>query len=76
MGVPRTVLDIRALGWDIRPSSLFCFVEGRHNGSTLPLPIVMVFVLLAVLARYAYGDLSGGALFQIFMPVLAAMWGM
>jgi hypothetical protein len=36
----------------------------------------MVFVLLAVLARYAYGDLSGGALFQIFMPVLAAMWGM
>jgi hypothetical protein len=26
--------------------------------------------------RYAYGDPGGGALFQILMPVLAAIWGM
>lgn len=36
----------------------------------------MVFVFLGVLPCYAYGDPSGGALFQILMPVLAALWGM
>jgi hypothetical protein len=41
-----------------------------------PLLIVMVFVLLAVLPCYAYGDPSGGTLFQVLMPVLAAIWGM
>jgi hypothetical protein len=35
----------------------------------------MVFVFLGVLPCYAYGDPSGGALFQILMPVLAAVWG-
>jgi hypothetical protein len=38
--------------------------------------IVMVFVLLAVLPCYAYADPSGGTLFQVLMPVLAAIWGM
>jgi hypothetical protein len=52
-----------------------CFVEGRQNGSTLRPLIVMVFVLLA-LPCYAYDDPSGGALFQILTPVLAAIWGM
>jgi hypothetical protein len=41
-----------------------------------PLFIVMVFVFLGVLPCYAYGDPSGGVLFQILMPVLAALWGM
>jgi hypothetical protein len=41
-----------------------------------PLLVVMVFVLLAVLPCYAYGDPTGGALFQILLPVLAAIWGM
>ena len=36
----------------------------------------MVFVLLGVLPCYAYGDPSGGTLFQVLMPVLAALWGM
>jgi hypothetical protein len=38
--------------------------------------VVMVFVLLAVVPCYAYGDPSGGTLFQVLMPVLAAIWGM
>jgi hypothetical protein len=41
-----------------------------------PVLIVVVFVLLAVLPCYAYGDPSGGALFQVLMPILAALWGM
>ena len=51
-------------------------MEERQNGSTLRLLVVMVFVSLAVLPCYAYGDPRGGALFQILMPVLAAIWGM
>jgi hypothetical protein len=38
--------------------------------------IAMVFVFLGVLPCYAYGDPTGGALFQILMPVVAAVWGM
>ncbi len=41
-----------------------------------PLLVAMVFVFFGVLPCYAYGDPSGGALFQILMPVLAALWGM
>ena len=41
-----------------------------------PVLIAMVFVLLGVLPCYAYGDPSGGTLFQVLMPVLAALWGM
>ena len=36
---------------------------------------VTLFLLLGIPA-YAYGDPSGGALFQILMPMLAAIWGM
>lgn len=36
---------------------------------------VVLFMLLGIPA-YAYGDPSGGALFQILMPMLAAIWGM
>jgi hypothetical protein len=46
-------------------------LRGRH-----PLFVAMVFVFLGVSPCYAYGDPSGGALFQILMPVLAALWGM
>ncbi len=38
---------------------------------------IIVFVSLALLVgipAYAYGDPSGGALFQILMPMLAAIW--
>ena len=41
----------------------------------LPL-IVMMFMLFPVLPCYAYGDPSGGTLFQILMPAMAAIWGM
>lgn len=37
--------------------------------------LVTLLVLVAVPA-YAYGDPSGGTLFQILMPTLAAIWGM
>jgi hypothetical protein len=36
---------------------------------------VTLFLLLGIPA-YAYGDPSGGTLFQILMPMLAAIWGM
>lgn len=36
---------------------------------------VILFMLIGIPA-YAYGDPSGGALFQILMPMLAAIWGM
>ena len=36
---------------------------------------VTLFLLLGIPA-YAYGDPSGGLLFQILMPMLAAMWAM
>jgi len=35
----------------------------------------MVLVSLPVLPCYAYGDPSGGMLFQVLMPLLAAIWG-
>jgi hypothetical protein len=35
---------------------------------------VTLFVLIGVPA-YAYGDPTGGALFQLLMPALAALWG-
>jgi hypothetical protein len=38
--------------------------------------IAMVVMLLGVLPCYAYGDPTGGAIFQILMPILAAVWGM
>ena len=34
---------------------------------------VTLFILLG-LPAYAYGDPSGGTLFQILMPMLAALW--
>jgi len=37
--------------------------------------IVALFMLLG-LPAYAYGDPSGGTLFQILMPLLAVVWGM
>ncbi len=36
---------------------------------------VLLFMLIGVPA-YAYADPTGGALFQILMPTLAALWGM
>jgi hypothetical protein len=35
---------------------------------------VALFLLLG-LPAYAYGDPTGGALFQVLMPALAALWG-
>jgi hypothetical protein len=36
---------------------------------------LMLFMLLGMPA-YAYGDPSGGTLFQALMPMLAAIWAM
>jgi hypothetical protein len=35
--------------------------------------VVMLFLLTAVPA-HAYGDPSGGTLFQVLMPLLAGLW--
>jgi hypothetical protein len=40
------------------------------------LVVVVMFFLLAGVPAHAYGDPSGGTLFQILMPALAALWAM
>jgi hypothetical protein len=44
----------------------------RHREISL---FVAAFMLLGIPA-YAYGDPSGGTLFQILMPMLAGVWAM
>ena len=82
MGVP---LLAGITGLDIRQASPFCYVWREENReSTLPpadthgvhVACGAVFMLLAVLPCYAYGDPSGGTLFQVIMPTSAAIWGM
>lgn len=41
-----------------------------------PVFLLLFIVGLFVLPAYAYGDPTGGMLFQILMPTLAAIWGM
>lgn len=38
--------------------------------------VLLVLVLLTTLPAAAYVDPSGGLLFQVLMPTLAAIWGM
>jgi hypothetical protein len=40
------------------------------------LSTVVVFFLLGAMPAHAYGDPSGGTLFQVLMPMLAALWAM
>jgi hypothetical protein len=42
----------------------------------LDLVVVVTLFLLAGIPAYAYGDPSGGALFQVLMPALAGLWAM
>jgi len=36
--------------------------------------VLVTLILLLGVPAYAYGDPSGGTLFQILMPMLAAIW--
>lgn len=38
------------------------------------LAVIVVLFLLSAIPSYAYGDPSGGTLFQVLMPTLAALW--
>jgi len=38
------------------------------------LVIVVMLFLLAAVPAHAYGDPSGGTLFQVLMPALAGLW--
>lgn len=38
--------------------------------------VLVVLLMLVGIPAYAYGDPSGGTLFQILMPTLAALWAM
>lgn len=38
--------------------------------------VLVVLLMLVGVPAYAYGDPSGGTLFQILMPTLAALWAM
>jgi hypothetical protein len=42
----------------------------------LDVMVVVTLFLLAGIPAHAYGDPSGGTLFQVLMPALAALWGM
>jgi len=73
------------------PSSWLTNAWGRHDTETSPTlgrkrrkdnlrrvnMLVLVSLLgLAAMPANAYADPSGGALFQVLMPVLAAIWAM
>jgi len=40
------------------------------------LAVVVMLFLLAAVPAHAYGDPSGGTLFQVLMPLLAGLWAM
>lgn len=40
------------------------------------LVVVVMLFLLAAIPAHAYGDPSGGTLFQVLMPALAGLWAM
>jgi hypothetical protein len=40
----------------------------------LKISVLVVLCMLVGIPAYAYGDPSGGALFQVLMPMLAALW--
>ena len=41
-----------------------------------PWLVLLCLIVLSSLPAYAYADPSGGMLFQVLMPMLAAIWGM
>jgi hypothetical protein len=45
------------------------------NGLKLPLFIFLLLVLAVPAPAFAYGDPSGGFLFQVLTPIVAALWG-
>ena len=40
------------------------------------LAVLVTLLMLVGIPAYAYGDPSGGTLFQVLMPTLAAIWAM
>jgi hypothetical protein len=48
--------------------------DKRNLRLNILLPVTLL--MLVGIPAYAYGDPSGGALFQILMPTLAAIWAM
>ncbi len=44
--------------------------------SRLGILVLLILFMVSGTPAYAYGDPSGGALFQILMPTLAAIWAM
>jgi len=47
----------------------------KKPGLHLSLFIFLALILTVPLPAHAYGDPSGGFLFQIVTPILAALWG-
>jgi hypothetical protein len=41
----------------------------------LPLFVFLLLVLVVPAPAFAYGDPSGGFLFQVLTPIVAALWG-
>jgi hypothetical protein len=47
----------------------------KRSGLSLSLFIFLLLILAVPMPAHAYGDPSGGMLFQILTPILAALWG-
>jgi hypothetical protein len=55
--------------------ALFKLSGGQRNVKRIGIVLGVALFLLVGVPAYAYGDPSGGTLFQILMPALAAIWG-
>ena len=53
-----------------------CSRQRRSNPHMRSIVFFVTVFLLIGIPAYAYGDPSGGLLFQMLMPMLAAIWGM
>ena len=50
-------------------------MEATRKMTHRRLVLVVIVCMLLVGPAHAYSDPTGGALFQILMPILAAIWG-
>jgi hypothetical protein len=48
---------------------------GKGNVKSSGLGFFVVLLMLVGIPAYGYGDPSGGTLFQVLLPALAAVWG-
>jgi hypothetical protein len=57
------------------PHSWYKSCVSPQNRLKLALFIFLLLVLIVPAPAFAYGDPSGGFLFQVLTPIVAALWG-